>query len=128
MQFYNSDGLLVGTGKINRISDVINQQTQSVDVYYSIQPIAGQKIYNGLFLNAAINQNVVTESITLPRMAVTDNKVNVLKDGKVISRSITLVGSKPDSVYVSGLDNGEQVVLDKIEINKKGKLFKGITR
>ncbi len=128
VQFFNSDGLMVGTGTINRISDVINQQTQSVDVYYSIRPVANQKIYSGLFLNAAINQNVVSESITLPRMAVSENKVNILKNGKVIPLTITIVGTKPDSVYISGLEDGDQVILDKIEIDKKGKTFKGITR
>lgn len=128
VEFYNSNDLLVGTGKINRVSDVVNQQTQSMDVYYNIRPLAGQKIYSGLFLNAAINQNVVSESITIPRMAVTNNKVNLLKNGKIIERTIVIVGTKPDSVYISGLENGENVILDKIELDKKGKTFKGITR
>jgi membrane fusion protein, multidrug efflux system len=127
-QFYDSDGNLVGTGKINRISDVINQQTQSVDVYYSIQPISGQKIYSGLFLNVAINQKAVKSSIMVPRICVSDNKVNILQNGKIVARSIQIVGNKPDSLYISGLTDGEQVILDKIEVDTKGKIFKGITR
>ncbi len=126
--FHNSDGLMIGTGTINRISDVINQQTQSIDVYYNIRPVSGHKIYNGLFLNAAINQKSISESITVPRLAVTDNKVSILENGKVLSKSITIVGTKPDSVYISGLKDGQNVILDKIEVYKKGKTFKGITR
>ena len=126
--FKNSDGLMVGTGRINRVSDVINQQTQSIDVYYNIKPVSGHKVYSGLFLNASINQKSISESITVPRMAVTNDKVNILEKGKVITKSISIVGTKPDSVYISGLSDGQQVILDKIEVDKKGKTFKGITR
>ncbi len=128
VQFYNSDGDMVGTGTINRISDVINQQTQSVDVYYDVRPNSGQKIYSGLFLNVAINQKAMKSSITLPRMAVTGNKVNILVDGKIVSRDIQIVGNKPDSLYISGLENGSHVILEKIEVDTKGKVFKGIIR
>jgi|TARA_R110000737_G_scaffold117240_2_gene149945 membrane fusion protein (multidrug efflux system) len=126
--FSNSDGLMVGTGSISRISDVINQQTQSVDVYYSIRPVGNQKIYSGLFLNVAINQKAITESITVPRMAVTEGKVNLLKNGQIVPRVIQVVGNKPDSLYISGLENGEQVILEKVEVDTKGKTFKGINR
>lgn len=128
VQFFDSDGNMVGTGTINRISDVINQQTQSVDVYYSIRPAGNQKIYSGLFLNVAINQKAVKSSVTVPRICVSDNKVNVLKNGKIVPRSIQIVGNKPDSLFISGLTNGDQVILDKIEMDTKGKIFKGITR
>jgi membrane fusion protein (multidrug efflux system) len=126
--FSNSDGLMIGTGTISRISDVINQQTQSVDVYYSIRPIGNQKIYSGLFLNVAINQKAISESITIPRMAITDGKVNLLKNGKIVSREIQVVGNKPDSLYISGLEDGEKVILEKVELNIQGKTFKGINR
>ena len=79
-------------------------------------------------MNAAINQKSISESITVPRLAVTDNKVSILENGKVLSKSITIVGTKPDSVYISGLKDGQNVILDKIEVYKKGKTFKGITR
>ena len=126
--FSNSDGLLVGTGSINRISDVINQQTQSVDVYYSIRPVSDHKIYSGLFLNVSINQKAITESISVPRMAVTQGKVNVLQGDKVVSREIQIVGNKPDSLFISGLANGEKVILEKVELNTQGKIFKGINK
>ena len=41
--FTNAKGTIVGTGKIIRVSDVINQRTQSADVYYSIQPAKGSE-------------------------------------------------------------------------------------
>lgn len=128
VKFYSVSGKRVGFGKMARISDVVNQQTQSVDVYYSIVPSEGQKIYSGLFVNVAINQKALSKSIALPRLAVTDGKVNVLKNEKIVSVPITIVGDKPDSVFISGLQDGDKVLLEKMEFNQEGKTFKGITR
>ena len=52
--FTNSDGTMVATGKIIRVSGVINQQTQSADVYYIVKALEGEKVYNGMHLNVAI--------------------------------------------------------------------------
>lgn len=126
--FYTVDGEKVGTGTINRISDVINQTTQSVDVYYSIKPVENYKIYSGMYLNVSISQSASSESICVPRMAVTDNKVSILQKGEVIDVAVRVVGNKPDSLYISGLKNGEKVILEKVETDRKGKTFKGIIR
>lgn len=126
--FTNSKGEKVGTGTILRISDVINQSTQSVDVFYSIKPSGNVMIYNGMFLNASISQKVTFESMAIPRMAVKDNKINVLQDGKLISREIEIMNTKPDTVFVTGLKNGESVVLEQIQTIEKDKTYKGINR
>jgi hypothetical protein len=127
-KFTNSKSELVGTGKIIRISDVINQKTQSVDVYYSISPIGNAKIYNAMFLNASINQTLNEESMAIPRMAVKDGQVMVLSKNKLIPRNVEIVNNKPDTVFVQGLKNGEMVVLEQIQTLEKITKFKGITR
>lgn len=127
-KFTNSKSELVGTGKIIRISDVINQKTQSVDVYYSISVIGNAKIYNGMFLNASINQTSDEKSMGIPRMAVKDGLVMVLVKDKLLPRNVEIVNNKPDTVFVTGLKNGEQVVLEQIQSLEKITKFKGITR
>lgn len=126
--FYTVEGEKVGTGSINRISDVINQTTQSVDVYYSIKPVEDYKIFSGMYLNVSISQSAKTESICVPRMAMTENKISLLEGKKIIDVPVTIVGNKPDSVFISGLKNGQKVVLEKVETDRKGKTFKGIYR
>lgn len=128
VDFTTVEGVLIGTGSIHRISDVVNNQTQSVDVYYNLQPADGQMVYSGMYLNVAIDQETIENSIAVPRMAVTDNKISILKDSTVHLTPIRIVGSKPDSLYISGLRDGQQVVLDKIEIDTAGITFKGIMR
>ncbi len=126
--FFDSKGKKIGTGKILRISDVINQKTQSVDVYYSISPVNNAMVYHGQYLNAAINQSASQECFPVPRAAVKDNKVQVLANNKLLQRDINIVGSKPDTVFVVGLRNGEEVLLERVIASSDVKEYKGIKR
>jgi hypothetical protein len=118
----------IGTGKIIRVSDVINQKTQSIDVYYSIRSSSAENVYNGQYVNVEINQQASQESFAIPRNAVKGNKVNVLVDNKLVQREIIVVGAKPDSLYISGLNDGDEVVLEQVEPSASIKEYKGIKR
>jgi hypothetical protein len=124
--FYDSENKLIGTGKINRISDIINQKTQSVDVYYSMKS-QGNQIYNGMFLTVSISKLSEEENVTIPRISLNENQVQILENGKILEKKITVLGSKPDSIYVSGLKNGTTVILERAKI-VGGKTYKGIIR
>jgi len=126
--FTDPNGKLIGTGKIIRVSDVINKQTQSIDVFYSIKPIGKEMIYNGQYVNVEIDQMATAESYAVPRVAVNGNKIHVLVNDKLVQRHITVVGTKPDTLYISGLSNGDEVVLEQIEPSKTIKVYKGIKR
>lgn len=126
--FSNAKGKVVGTGKIIRVSDVINQRTQSADVYYSIQPVKASEIYNGMFLNASIKQRANLASMAIPTVALKDGKVLILKDEKLIERSVENVSSKPDTVFVTGLKDGEILVLEPVQKDSQVKKYKGIKR
>ena len=49
-RFSNSANESVGTGKIKRVSNVVNQQTQSIDVYYTLKVKENSLVYNGCLL------------------------------------------------------------------------------
>ena len=127
-EFTNSKDEHIATGKIIRISNVINQQTQSADVYYSIKPLRAKSLYNGMFVNVAINKEAPKETMTLPRVAVKNGKVNILENAKVTSNPVTIVSSKPDSVFVTGLKNGQIVVLEQMIKIDKSVNYEGIFR
>ena len=127
-RFSNSGNELVGTGKIKRISNVVNQQTQSIDVYYTIKPIEGALVYNGMHLNLHIDKEVTKNTCVLPRTAVSNNQVVVLEKDKIKFKSVSIVGTKPDSVYVTGLSNGEMAVLEQFDSKQQGVSFKGVER
>jgi len=112
--FIDPDGVKIATGRILRISDVINQQTQSADVYYSIKALEGNQIYNGMFFNVSINQEVIKNTVILPRTAMVNGKVNILKDNKIEAVNVTHVSSIPDSIFVTGLKDGQLVILEQV--------------
>ena len=126
--FQNASGQTIADGKIRRISNVINQQTQSADVYYSIKPRSGQKIYNGMFVNVTINKEVTKKTMTLPRASVKDNKVQTLKNNVLKNINVLISGTKPDSVFVTGLTNGQHILLEQVDEVDNGVKYEGITR
>ncbi|MDX2360958.1 MAG: HlyD family efflux transporter periplasmic adaptor subunit [Crocinitomicaceae bacterium] len=128
-EFTDPSGVLIATGKIIRISDVINQQTQSADVYYSIRAIEGENIYNGMFVNVNINMESERETMVLPRVAVKDGKVRVLFNNELTTQAVLIEDSKPDSVFVTGLRNGQNVVLEQIDVSGDSTvIYNGIER
>lgn len=126
--FENSANEIIGTGKIIRISDVVNQQTQSVDVYYSIQPKSGFQIYNGMFLTVTIPVKETKNVMAIPVAAMNKGKVTLLEGDKMVAREVIQVGEVPDSVFVVGLKNGEKLVLEQLEMVDPNKKYIGIKR
>ena len=126
--FKNSTGEIVGTGKIIRISDVVNQQTQSADVYYSIKANEGSQIYNGMFLTVTIPIEETKNVMAIPRAAMHKGKVTLLEGEKMIERSVLQVGEVPDSLFIVGLKNGEFLVLEELEKVDPSKKYIGIKR
>ncbi len=126
--FKTASDEIIGTGKIIRISDVVNQQTQSADVYYSIQPKKGMQIYNGMFLTITIPVQEVKSVMSIPRAAMQKGKVMLLKDNQLIQREVMQVGEVQDSVFVTKLKDGEQLVLEQPETVQTDKKYLGIKR
>ena len=126
--FEDTKGQFIGTGKIIRISDVVNQQTQSVDVYYSIKAQKGNQIYNGMFLSVTIPEEETKNVMSIPRAAMDKGEVTLLEGGKMIKRQVLQVGEVPDSLYVTGLNNGEQLVLERLDKVDPNKKYIGIKR
>jgi multidrug efflux pump subunit AcrA (membrane-fusion protein) len=127
-KFTDAAGNVVGTGKIKRISNVVNQQTQSADVYYSIKSTDKALIYNGMYLNAIIDKKITKSTMTLPRNAVKDSQVGTLIKNKIVMRQVLVIGSKPDSVYVTGLKSGEKVLLEMVDKIEPSVIYNGVDR
>ena len=66
--------------------------------------------------------------MTIPRAAVRNRKVNLLDGNKIVSSAVSIVGSKPDSVFVVGLEDGQKVLLEQLGKVDAGITYKGITR
>ena len=125
-RFKDPNGKLIATGSIIRVSDVINQRTQSADVYYSVKPEEGERVYNGLYLNVEIDFISNEKTVALPRRAVKDRKVLVLKGDKLTYVDVKQVSRKPDTVYVTGIQDGQRVVTEQVGAPNKDMIYKPV--
>lgn len=128
VKFLNSDNQPIGTGRIIRTANTINQSTQSIDVYYSIKPDKGVTLLSNQYVTAEID-NLISESMcVVPSIAVKKNEVYLLKNAQLRKKRIKIIGSKQDSLYINGLKDQDTLLLEFKKPNEKIKKYIGIER
>lgn len=111
---YSAETQQLWSGEVSRISDYVNQNTQSVDVYVSIFP-NGQKIYDGQFFQAAIPARVVKDGMIMPRNAIYNgNEVFVLEDSLLRTRTINIFRLTDEAAVFNGIENGKELVVEPL--------------
>lgn len=114
VEIYSKESQQSWSGEVTRISDYVNQNTQSVDVFISIKP-NGQKIYDGQFFQAAIPARTIKNGMIMPRNAIYNgNEVFVLKDSLLKKESINVIRLSEETAIVNGLDAGEELVIEPL--------------
>jgi len=125
--FSNSSGEKVGEGRFLRQDSQIDQNTQSINLFYEVKGAAKDKLILGEFLNVTFNNSTDLECYRIPENAIDKNKVCVLSQGKIVSQDVNVIASSDDSLFVVGLKNGSAFVLEKIS-QTKGISYKGINK
>ena len=101
-------------GQVTRISDFVNQNTQSVDVFIAINS-NGSKIYDGQFFQAAIPARTVQDGMIMPRNAIYNgNEVFVVEDTLLKVRTINVIRLANEEAIVNGLDRDADLVIEPI--------------
>jgi len=101
-------------GKVSRIGEFVNQQTQSIDVYIAMES-NGKKLYDGQYLEAKIPGKAVENGMMIPRNAIFNgNEVFVLNDTLLNVKQIKIHKTNPETVIFSGLAAGQQVVVEPL--------------
>lgn len=112
---YDVSGRKVGVGRLSRVSDVINRMTQSLDVFFSIEPTGGMTLFNGMYVHIKLNKESYDEVMALPYLAVKENAVRIVQDSSIVRVPVEVVASFPDTLLVRGLKNKAQVLLNSSE-------------
>jgi multidrug efflux pump subunit AcrA (membrane-fusion protein) len=111
---YSSETQQQWVGQVARISDFVNQNTQSVDVYLTINP-GKQKIYDGQFLQSAIPASKVKDGMMIPRNVLYNtNEVFVVEDTLLKTKQVFVHRTMDENVIVSGLDEGADLVVEPL--------------
>lgn len=114
VELYSEETQQSWVGEVVRMSDFVNQNTQSVDVFITIRP-GGQKIYDGQFIQAAIPARTVKDGMIMPRSALyNSNEVFVVEDTLLKVKQVFVHRTMDENVIISGLDEGEALVVEPL--------------
>ena len=108
------DGQQSWTGVVARIGDIVNPQTQSIDVYLSING-KGRKVYGGQYLKAIIPGEKVINAMELPRnILVGATEVYIVQDTVLKITPIEVHRVNAESVVFSGIPEGSDLVIEQL--------------
>ncbi len=115
VKLYAENKSMQWEGKIARISDYVDPNTQSINVYVTVLPNNQNKLFEGIYLQAEIEGKIVVNTMEIPRKAlVNNNQVFVVNNGKLKLKPITIHKVNSNSLMFSGLDTGELVVVESL--------------
>jgi RND family efflux transporter MFP subunit len=104
-------------GRIKRKGKNIDERTQTVQVFVSVENGANTNLINGMFLNAAIPGKAIANSFFVPGRALYKEKyVYLVNDKKLDYREVQVVRRQSDSVIVTGnFQNNDTLVTDLLQ-------------
>ncbi len=106
------------TGYINRVSNQIDQATQSIPLYITV---SGNQLRDGMFLKGSLSGNNIRDAFAVPKSIIFDqNKVLVVEDSFLVHKQVDVIKREESRVIVSGLTAEDQVVSEGVN-----RLFKG---
>ncbi len=105
------------TGKIKRIGKYIDTQTQTVQVFISVNELEDSNLYDGVFVKAIIPGLTIENAVSIPRKALYAEKfVYLIKDGRLDYREVEITRKETDSILViGGIQDGESIVTEVLQ-------------
>ena len=102
-------------GRISRIGKIVNQNTQSIDVFAAVQNTT-YPIYEGMYLKVIIPTVIFKQALEINRSAIfNNNQVYVVENDSILKvKMITLLKINPETVIISGLDTIYNLVSDPL--------------
>lgn len=98
-------------GQITRISKIVNQNTQSIDVFAAIKT-SQYPIYEGMYLKTTIPTVVFKRALEVNRSAIFNNdQVYVVENDSILkAKTVDILKVNPETVIISGLDTTYNLV------------------
>jgi len=121
----SEDGERTWKGNVTRIGDLVNPNTQAIDVFVSLNTNEN-RIYEGLYLKATMGGRSVDNAMEIPRAALFNERfVYILKDSSLQSTQVTIHKINQETVIISGIEQGLDVVVEPLgNVNSEMKIGK----
>ena len=116
----------VWQGKVKRISDVVDNQNQTVTAYVSISN--RKNLFNGIFLKVDIPGKTLNNSLAAARKSIYNEEyVYLIKNGKLDFRKVEIARKETERVLISsGVEQGDTLVTELMQGVAPGMLAKPI--
>ncbi len=102
------------TATVSRISDFVDESTQTVLVYLSYYASGKNSLLQGEYVDVTFGSSK-TKGLQLPREAIVDESfVYELKDEKLIKTPITIQRKLDDTYIISGVDSSSVIVMESM--------------
>jgi hypothetical protein len=111
-----TENTLKGYGKVVRISDVLNQNTQSINVFVKATPIDNQKFIEGEYVKVDLNIEGKNKGMIIPSLAIKNSSVMVfdVTDSLIHQKQISILNEDISGTFISGLTDGEIVITQEV--------------
>lgn len=105
-----------GYGKVVRISDVLNQNTQSINVFVKATPVEGEKFIDGEYIKVDLNIEGKNKGITVPSLAIKNNSVMLYSslDSLIRKKQISILNEDVNGTFISGLTDGDVIITQEV--------------
>ncbi|MEP2026109.1 MAG: efflux RND transporter periplasmic adaptor subunit [Reichenbachiella sp.] len=101
-------------GKIIRVADFIDPNSQSVSVFINIQKRSKYEALDGLFLKARIPGKSVKNAAEVPRRILKNkNEIFIVQDSVLVTKKVRVHKISENNAIISGLQSGEMMVTDR---------------
>lgn len=115
VKLFSQDKTILFDGKVSRIAQNINSNTQSIDVFINIESNDKAKLYNGMYLEASIYAGNVYDADEIPRRSLlNDGRVFIVQDSIMLKKELTIVKKNKNTVIVKDLSDNDMVVIEPV--------------
>jgi multidrug efflux pump subunit AcrA (membrane-fusion protein) len=104
-------------GRVKRIGQNINERTQTIQVFITLNQSQHDQLYNGVFLKAAIPGKVIKHAMRVAQKAIYDQTyVYLIQNGRFDFRKVDIARKETDSSIVSaGIQEGDTLVVEVMQ-------------
>lgn len=105
------------TGKIKRIGRTIDPQTQTLQVYMTLDTSKDAPLFDGIFLRAAIPGQQIENALSIPQSAIyNDDYVYLVNNRQLEYRQIEIARKETETAIVAnGLANDDTLVVEVLQ-------------
>lgn len=97
-------------GQIYRISDVINEETQTINIYMKVK--SEGFIKEGMYLQGSVKGSDITNAFAIPRLLLQPNDLVFTVDSaqRLKHQEVDVIKINQDAVILKGLSNGTKII------------------